>query len=186
MRGKMVRAGRLMDRWLDVICNSCGIIAGGTIVLMTFVTTYGVIRRYIFHTPDDTIILASCILMLGCIVFTFAEVERLKRNISVDFLSRYIPRVIRGPLLNIGGPLMGLIFLVILVWRNWVEALFALQSSEKTNTMIAIPTFPFRLLIVFGAALLCLVLIFDLVRYVISLVEKRPVKKQISEAIETS
>jgi TRAP-type C4-dicarboxylate transport system permease small subunit len=177
MRGEVGKIGRLLDRWLGYISNACLIIAGVMIVLMAVIVTYGVIRRYIFHSPDERIFLFMCILMLGCIVFTFAEIERLKRNISVDFLSHRIPRVVREPLLNIGGPLMGLLFLSVLIWRNWLEAIFALNSDQMTNAMIAIPTWPFRMSIAFGAALLYLVLIFNLVRYIVSLVENRKAKK---------
>jgi TRAP-type C4-dicarboxylate transport system permease small subunit len=177
MRGEVRKVGRLLDKWLDYICNICLILAGLMIVLMAVITTYGVIRRYIFHTPDERIFLFMCIFMLGCMVLTFAAIERLKRNISVDFISHHIPRVIREPLLNIGGPLLGLLFLTILIWRNWVEALFALGSDQLTTSIISIPTWPFRMSIAFGAGLLYLVLISGLVRYVVSLVENKEVKK---------
>jgi hypothetical protein len=58
-----------------------------------------------------------------------------------------------------------------------LEAIFALNSDQMTNAMIAIPTWPFRMSIAFGAGLLYLVLIFNLVRYIVSLVENRKAKK---------
>jgi TRAP-type C4-dicarboxylate transport system permease small subunit len=173
MRGEVGRVGLIMDRCLGYISNFCLVIAGFTIAMMVLVTTYGVAKRYVFHSPDDNVYLISCILMLGSAVFAFAEVERLKKNITVDFVSQYIPQKIRGPLLNIGGPLLGLIFCVTMVWRSWVEAWFAMQSHQLTVTIITIPTFPFQMSIAFGAGLLCLVMIFSLVRYLVSLIEKR-------------
>ena len=169
MRRKLERAGRLLSGWLDRITSSCLIIAGAMIALMALITTYSVVRRYIFHSPDSTAILFSSIMMLGCVIFAIAHIARLKKNITVDYISKYIPRIVRGLLLEVGGPLLGLIFGVILTLRNWDIALFALQTGQKTDSLPVIPTFPLQMAIPFCTALLCLVLIADVVRYFASL-----------------
>lgn len=177
MRRKLERAGRLLAGWLDRVTSVCLVIAGVMIALMALITTYSVIRRYVFHSPDNTAILFSCIMMLGCVIFAFAHIERLKKNITVDYLSQYIPRKVREPLLKVGGPLLGLIFCVTLTLRSWDNAWFALQGGQKTITLLVIPTFPLQMAIPFCTGLLCLVLIVDMVRYFASLKGKTTVSK---------
>jgi TRAP-type C4-dicarboxylate transport system permease small subunit len=169
MRHELEKVGRLLDGWLGHITSICLVIAGAAIALMALITTYSVVRRYIFHSPDSSAILISCIMMVACVIFAIAHIERLKKNITVDYISQYIPRKIREPLLRVSGPLLGLILGITLTLRTWDNALFALQIGQKTDTLPAIPTFPLQIAIPCCTGLLCLVLIADLVRYLTSL-----------------
>jgi TRAP-type mannitol/chloroaromatic compound transport system permease small subunit len=156
---------------LDRLTGALGLISGIMIVLMALVTGYGVVMRYIFRNPSMYAYEISCILMLGCVIFSVAHTQRLGQHIRIDILDRYSSETVRGILLNIVGPLVGLIFCVPLVWKTWERAWSALETGQVTNTA-SLPTFPMMVTIPIGVGLLCLVLIAQILRHLISFVKK--------------
>ena len=137
---------------------------------MALVVTYNVARRYIFRHQDPYAYVITCILMLVCIVFAIAYTQSLRQHIRVDLIDRYLPKAVRGVLLNIVGPILGLICISILVWKSWGAAWFALQTGDTLGSgVVRAPTWPSRMTIPIGAGLLCLVFIAQILRYLVSL-----------------
>ena len=157
-----------MGSLLDRLTGALRLLSGVLIVLMAFVTGYGVVMRYIFRSPSIHAYEISCILMLACVIFSIAHTQRLGQHIRIDILDRYTSETVRGILLNIVGPLVGLSFCIPLVWKTWDEAWFALESGQVTGTA-SLPTFPMMVAIPIGTGLLCLVLIAQILRYLASL-----------------
>ena len=168
----LVKTGQFLGRLLDRITNGFLVAAGVTVLLMAVFTTYGVIRRYVFHSPDNNAYLFTSILMLGCAIFAIAHIQRLGKNITVDYLSQRLPQRVRGFIVNVGAPILGLVFCVPLVWKSWENAWFAMETGQRTQTLLRIPTFPMHMAIPVCAGLLCLVLIAQMLRYLFSLRSK--------------
>lgn len=164
---KAARVLQFLGSLLDRITRLSWLFSGALIVLMAFVTGYGVVMRYIFKNPDPYAYEISYIIMLACVVFSIAQTQRLGRHLRVDIFDRYIPERIRGIIMNIVTPVVGLFLCVPLVWKSWGQAWFALQSGQTTATT-GIPVFPMMLTIPIGTGLLCLVLIAQIVRYLAS------------------
>lgn len=162
------RIFQFLGSLLDRITRLSWLFTGALIVLMAFVTVYGVVMRYIFKNPDPYAYEISYICMLACVVFSIAHTQRLGRHLRIDILDRYLSEAVRGIILNIVGPIVGLIFCIPLVWKTWEQAWFALQSGQTTGTT-GIPTFPMMVAIPVGVGLLCLVLIAQILRYLASL-----------------
>jgi len=162
------RIFQFLGSLLDRITRLSWLFTGALIVLMAFVTVYGVVMRYIFKNPDPFAYEISYICMLACVVFSIAHTQRLGRHLRIDILDRYLSEAVRGIILNIVGPIVGLIFCIPLVWKTWEQAWFALQSGQTTGTT-GIPTFPMMVAIPVGVGLLCLVLIAQILRYLASL-----------------
>jgi TRAP-type C4-dicarboxylate transport system permease small subunit len=162
------RIFQFLGSLLDRITRLSWLFTGALIVLMAFVTVYGVVMRYIFKNPDPYAYEISYICMLACVVFSIAHTQRLGRHLRIDILDRYLSETVRGIILNIVGPIVGLIFCIPLAWKTWEQAWFALQSGQTTGTT-GIPTFPMMVAIPVGVGLLCLVLIAQILRYLASL-----------------
>jgi len=162
------RIFQFLGSLLDRITRLSWLFTGALIVLMAFVTVYGVVMRYIFKNPDPFAYEISYICMLACVVFSIAHTQRLGRHLRIDILDRYLSETVRGIILDIVGPIVGLIFCIPLVWKTWEQAWFALQSGQTTGTT-GIPTFPMMVAIPVGVGLLCLVLIAQILRYLASL-----------------
>ncbi len=175
----VVRAKPLqsLNKVLDILTNILMIISGTLIFLMSLVTAYSVARRYVFHSPDDTAYLLVCIMMLGCVIFSLANIQWKKQNITVDFFSQRLPRIGREILANIIGPILGLIFCVTIVWKSWDNAWFAFKTNQETLTTLTIPTYPLQMAIPVTVGLLCLVLVVQMLSYLVTLGNRSEAKK---------
>jgi TRAP-type C4-dicarboxylate transport system permease small subunit len=177
---RVKRIFKLGDSLLERITRLSWLFTGALIVLMAFVTGYGVVMRYIFKNPDPYAYEISYICMLACVVFSIAHTQRLGRHLRIDILDRFFSKRVRGIIVNVASPIVGLIFCIPLVWKTWDQAWFALQSGQTTATT-GIPTFPMMVAIPIGVGLLCLVLVSQMVRYFVSLKTKdTTVKKPTS------
>jgi C4-dicarboxylate transporter DctQ subunit len=168
---KAERILQLLGSWLDRVTNLLLMVSGSLLILMALAVGYGVVTRYIFRNADPFAYEAVLILMLTCVVFSLAHTQRLGQHLRVDIMDRFLPESVRALVLNLVSPLFGLVFLIPLIWKAWDKAWFALQSGQCTNTT-SIPTFPMMILIPFGVGLLCLVLIAQILRYLVSLKNK--------------
>jgi TRAP-type C4-dicarboxylate transport system permease small subunit len=166
---RVERVIKFLGSLLDRITHLTWLLAGALIVLMSFVVGYGVFTRYVLKNPDPYTYDITCIIMLVCVVFTFAHTQRLDRHLRIDLMDRYFPESVRGILHNIVTPIVGLVFCGVLTWKSWEDAWLALQGSQVTRGVLVIPTFPIKITVTIGAGLLCLVLIAQMLRYLASL-----------------
>lgn len=150
---------------LDHFARLLWLLAGLLIALMAFIVGYGVFTRYVLRNADPYTYEITSILMLAIAAFSIAYTHKLGRHLRIDILDRYFSELVRGIMLNIVSPIIGLIFCGVLVWKTWDAALFALQISEKTSGTLVIPTFPFRIMITIGTGVLCLILTAQILRY---------------------
>jgi C4-dicarboxylate transporter DctQ subunit len=169
---KMIeRAIQLLGSALDHVTRLLWLVSGAMILLMAFVTGYGVVMRYIFNNPDPYAYEITYILMLSCIVFSLAYTQRLGRHLRIDILDHYFSETMREVLNNILVPIIGLTFCIPIVWKTLEKALFALQSGQMSGTT-GIPVSPMMFTIPIGAGLLCLVLIVQILSYLASTIGK--------------
>jgi TRAP-type C4-dicarboxylate transport system permease small subunit len=144
---------------IEWVSNGAVIISGAMIALMSLITAYAVIRRYVFHAPEPYSYEVINMLLLFSFVFAVAAVDQQQRHIRADFLSaRWSPRT-QNILLNIVGGITGLIVSIILTWKSFSSALTALEFHSKSQSQWAVPLFPIKLLIPVGFILLSLILL---------------------------
>jgi TRAP-type mannitol/chloroaromatic compound transport system permease small subunit len=145
------------------------VFAGMLVVLMAFITTYGVVRRYVFNSPEFYSYEFSVIFLLLSFVLVVAALERQNRFIRVDIVSNLLPDSVNNIILNILAPILGLVFISVLTWKGGVDALFAFKVGQTSSSAWQIPLFPIKIIIPIGYGLLCLVLIARLCRGLASL-----------------
>ena len=144
-------------------------ISGILILVMVFAATYGVMRRYAFNNPEPYSYEVSIICLLWCFVLAVAELEKQGRHIRVDIIAGRLPEIAQNIILNIIAPIAGLFICVILTWRGWTTAMFALRISEVSSSAWAVPLFPVKVIVPIGYGLLCLILLIRLSRGIASL-----------------
>ncbi|MGD9393596.1 MAG: TRAP transporter small permease [Dehalococcoidia bacterium] len=166
--GKLIQ---LLSSWLDHVTRALWLVSGSLVVLMAIVVGYQVVMRYIFRNASAPAYELILILMLACAVFSLAHTQRLGKHLRIDILDRFFPKLMQDIIVNIVGPVLGLVFCVPLVWKTWERAWFALQTGQSTNTT-GIPTAPMMIAIPVGIGLLGLVLLFQILRYLVSLKTK--------------
>jgi TRAP-type C4-dicarboxylate transport system permease small subunit len=156
MFGKIIH---LFDFLTKNISKVFVVIAGIQLILMVFITTYGVVLRYFFRMPEPISYELCTIFMVWIFSFAISEVERLDEHIHADIFIQYAPESVRRFLKKIVTPLMGIIFCAILAWKGWGVAMYSLQINEKSYSVWGEPIFPVKIVIPIGYALVVLILI---------------------------
>ena len=129
-------------------------LSGVLIVIMVFLTSYGVIRRYAFNSPEPYSYELNVIFLLFSFVFAVSAVEMQDRHIRVDFIINRLPYIIQQVLLNIIAPLMGLFCCLLLTWKSLDNSLFSLSIGEVSSSIWKVPLFPIKIMVPIGYALL--------------------------------
>jgi TRAP-type C4-dicarboxylate transport system permease small subunit len=145
------------------------VFSGAMIVLMAWLTTYGVTRRYFFRNPEPYSYELATIFLLACTILTIAYTQKLGRNIRVDFVANHLPERVQAILFNIVGPVIGLFFCAIFTWKSWGFAMYALKTEMASMSLWGEPLFPVTLIVPIGAGLLSLVLIAQICRWLTSI-----------------
>jgi TRAP-type mannitol/chloroaromatic compound transport system permease small subunit len=160
------------DRILDKITNFFAVLSGVLILLMAFTASYGVIRRYVFNSPEPYSYEISTLFLLWTFVLALAYLEKLDGHLRVDFIVLLLPKKIRLFILNVLGPLFGLVFCSVLTWEGFNVAMYSLEIGEKSMSVWAVPLFPIKIIIPVGYGLLSIVLVLKIIRGFLSLRDK--------------
>jgi TRAP-type C4-dicarboxylate transport system permease small subunit len=169
MYRKMVQA---FDSYVGKTSHVFAVIAAIQLVLMVFITTYGVVMRYFFRRPEPISYEICTIFLLWTFILAISAVERLNEHIRADIFIQYAPERIRNFLNNLIGPFLGLIFSVILTWQGWRVAMYSLKINEKSMSVWGEPLFPVKILIPICYGLMVLVLINKFYRNIASYLSK--------------
>ena len=166
---KMAQA---FDSFVQNISHVFLVIAGIQIVLMVFITTYGVVLRYFFRRPEPISYELCTIFLLWTFILGISAVERLDEHICADIFIQYAPASLRRFLKDLLTPFLGLIFSVILTWQGWRVAMYSLRINERSISVWAEPLFPVKILIPICYGLLVLVLLIKFYRNISSYLSK--------------
>jgi TRAP-type C4-dicarboxylate transport system permease small subunit len=150
---------RISDQLIERASYFFLVLGGALIVIMALLTSYGVIMRYAFNNPEPYSYEFNMIFLVLCFVLAVPAVDRLGRHIRVDIVPTHLPQGTQDILLNIVGPIIGLVFCIVLVWKGGTDAWYALQIGQKSSSAWAAPLFPTKAIIPIGYGLLCLVLL---------------------------
>ena len=162
-----------------VIKNACSIIdlislwtgkaASYVILIMTLLTTYDVVCRYIFNAPN---IWAQTIITYGLCILTFfgSGYAVLKdENVRVDIVYLRFPVRVRA-----GSELVTWLlvyaFCFVIIWKGWETAYEALIQGEKSMGIMEFPMFPTLVLVPIGAMLILLQSIVRNIRNILTLI----------------
>lgn len=155
------------------LISNLGLTLGGILILiMAFLSTYGVARRYLLNRPEPYSYEISTILLVACVVFSVAGLQRHMRHLRVDFISNRFSKSTQDILLRIVTPILALFYVVIVTWKSCENAIYSMSIWERSQSSWQEPLFPVKLTVPIGMALLCLVLINQLCQGIAKLVKK--------------
>lgn len=163
------KAIQTLDNILERVVHYAIYIAGFITLLMAFVTTFGVVMRYVFDSPEHFSYEIGIFCLISSVALALAYIQRQGRNLRVDFVSNFFPKRVQAALLNIIVPLIALFYLVLLVRESWGDAWYSLGIGERTYSAWAPPVGPMKLLVPIGAGMLCIVLVSQLIHGLIDL-----------------
>jgi TRAP-type C4-dicarboxylate transport system permease small subunit len=167
------KVAQTLDRIIERVSYVFVYISGVMALLMACLATYGVIRRYAFNDPEKYSYEISIMFLLVGVVLALPYIQRVERNIRVDFIVNRLPAGAQVVMLEIVFPLLALFYIVPLTWKSWENSWYALQVGERSYSSWAPLVGPIKVMVPICTGLLCLVLLAQLCRGVNSLVQRR-------------
>jgi len=153
-----------LDSIVDRVGN-WGLLSSGILILiMSFLSTYAVARRYLLHNPDSYSYELSTIFLTACVVLAVSGLQRYKRHLRVDFIANYFSPKWQTVFMDIIGPLMGLVYVGIITWQSWNNAMYSFNIGETSQSIWQEPIYPTKFVIPVTMFWLCLVLIAQVIR----------------------
>ena len=127
-------------------------------LFMMVIVVIEVVSRYIFNSP--TIWATEMNEMLLCAYAALAGGYALlhEAHVSVEIFQERMRRRTQA-VLNLLTHLIGFVFLAILIWTSWENAMEAWEYSERSESLFAPPLFPVKVAIPIGGVLFFLQLI---------------------------
>lgn len=152
------------------ISRVMGIVGIGVVGVLTCLTVADVLGRYLFRRPVLGTTELTEYMMTVIVFLALAWCAVKKRHIMVDIIiTRLAPRV-RAVLSSITYTLT-LGVLVIITWQCTLESI-ATQQSPKASAILNIRAYPFYWIMAAGFAVLCLVVLVQVVQNVAKAVKK--------------
>ena len=168
---------QILDRTIERAGYYALLFSGILILLMSWLSTYGVARRYVLNSPEPYSYELSTIFLVACVVLAVAALQRRGRHLRVDFIASRFSGGVQDILINIVTPILALFYVVALAWQSWDCAWYSLKMGEISQSAWREPWWPTKMVVPIGTGLLCLVLIAQLCRGVTSLIQRIREKK---------
>jgi TRAP-type mannitol/chloroaromatic compound transport system permease small subunit len=158
------------DRVIEKVGDWALVISGVLILMIGFLTSYGVGKRYIFHNPDPYSYELSIIFLVACILVALPAVQWNRRNLRVDWILTHFSPKWQGIIGDIFTTILALIFVSIVIWKSWGIFLYSIQVGQTSQSAWQEPLWPMQLLVPITMAWLFLTLFSQLVHAVMNLV----------------
>lgn len=155
---------RVLARILDGV-TFIGIVA--VFLMMAHITLDVVMRFLLNDPPPGTLIIVSRYYMVIVAFLSLAFAERRSGHINVEIVSECLPLPVQNTF-NLLGTILSLVIFAMLAWRGFEEGMKKQQiGAFALEQDVLIPIWPSYYLLPIGAGLMCLVLIFKIVRHLI-------------------
>ncbi len=159
-----------LDKWAKLISNWIVWIGGAGVVLMLALTVADIIGVKIFKTPVPGAI--EIVAFLGIIITAFgmAYTQAQHGNIQVEFFVTRLPKRARA-VFGVLTSLLGFILFALLAWQS-VRYGINLQQSGEVSMTSRIPFYPFVYAIAFCCIPVCFVLIVEMLKNIMKVVNR--------------
>jgi TRAP-type mannitol/chloroaromatic compound transport system permease small subunit len=173
------------DNIITKVGNWGLLVSGVMMLIMSVLATYGVARRYLFDNPEPYSYELGIMLLVGCVVFSVAGLQRSERHLRVDFLANLFPLKAQVIFAGIVTPLLALLYVGVVTWKSLEGVIYSISIWETSQSAWEEPLWPTKILVPICLFWVCLVLISQLVHGIISLIKGNYVKPYQVEADTT-
>lgn len=158
-----MRLEQSIDRLLDKLLSPFAIIAGVMLALLSILVTTDVLVRWFTGRPIIGVFEVAESMLVYCAFFALAYVQFKNQQLSVDILSTRAKGRLGGALRVLDALASLLVYGAITLFtaREWLKAH---QGGFLRRGMFEIPTTALLSAIVVGAALVCLVLVWQFLK----------------------
>lgn len=168
------RAGRLLNLAVNSISYLTAALSGITIISMAILVFYGVIRRYVFSSPESFSYEYTTYLLVCCMLLSIIHVQKSGQHVKVDIILNQFPQSAQLFIMNVISPVLGCIFSSVFLWASWKQAIKSLVI-HKTSTS-GTPIYIVQMVLPVTAVLLGIICISQILIYFVSF--KKPELKR--------
>ncbi len=154
--------------WIESISKYTGVCSCFFIVILIGVVLYEVAMRYVFNVSQVWAYEMSVFLFGSLFVLGGAYALLHQAHVRMDIIYSKLPDKKRA-IMDIVTFVFFLIFIGCLIWKGWTAGLKAFQVVEKTNSVWEPVVWPIKMVIPFGAFLVLLQGIANLIRSILIL-----------------
>lgn len=158
-----------LERIAQSLARNLYWVAGAAIVIMMMLTCADVVLRY-FRRPIPGTYELVCFLGSVSVAFAMAYTTIEKGHVSVSFVVDLFPQKIQDIIACLTTS-FGLCLFVFVTWQSMVYA-NDLRLSNEVSLTLELPFYPFVVGIGFSAAIVCLILLCDLMNHLIKIFDK--------------
>jgi len=154
----------------SLLVKILAVIGQGVLILMMLLTAADVCLRYIFNRPILGALELTEFMMAIVVSSALAYAAFRKGHVSVDVLiTRFSSRV--QAVINSITCFLGFSLFLLIAWRSTLYA-ENLRACGQVSTILYIPIHPFVYSIIIGSAVICLILLGNLVEHLRHVVER--------------
>ena len=158
-----------LERIAQSLAKNLYWVAGAAIIIMMMLTCADVVLRY-FRRPIPGTYELVCFLGSVSVAFAMAYTTIEKGHVSVSFVVDLFPQKIQDIIACLTTS-FGLCLFVFVTWQSMVYA-NDLRLSNEVSLTLELPFYPFVYGIGFSAAIVCLILLCDLMNHLIKIFDK--------------
>ncbi|WP_156272031.1 TRAP transporter small permease [Neomoorella glycerini] len=160
-----------MERWIiRPLCLGFSTVGALALIGMMFLVVIDVFLRFVFNRP----ILGSYeiveYLMVLVVFLSLANGQLSKTHVSVEVVTQYLRGRIRA-FFEFITALISLGIFILLTWGGILQV-GHVRATHQVSQALAIPHWPFQIIVVLGGVLFCLVLAADIVAALSRVLEK--------------
>ncbi|MBU1161741.1 MAG: TRAP transporter small permease [Proteobacteria bacterium] len=159
----------IFEKLINDLANKMYWVAGTAIVAMMLLTCADVVLRY-FRRPIPGTYELVCFLGAVAVSFAMAHTSIEKGHVSVSFIVSLFPSRLQR-LIECMTSCFGLFFFALIAWQSIVYA-NDLHASREVSLTLELPFYPFVYGIAFSATVVCLILLSDLIKNALKILEK--------------
>lgn len=153
----------LLDKAAKLVARAASAIGASILVLMMFLTAADVFLRYVLNRPILGGVELTEFMMAIIVAVGLATNALRKGHITVEFLTEKLsPRA--QAIINSTTCFISLGVFIVITWWTVVYA-ENLRAGQNASGVLFIPIYPFVYMVALGSAVICLVLLANLVQY---------------------
>jgi TRAP-type mannitol/chloroaromatic compound transport system permease small subunit len=146
-----LRAIDSVNDWVGKLVSYLGL-------FMMVIVVIEVVSRYFLNSPTIWATEMNEMLLCGYAALAGGYALLHKSHVSVEIIQERLSRKTQA-VLNLFTYMIGFVFLGILIWTSWGNAMEAWEYSERSESLFAPPLFPVKVTIPIGGVLFFLQLI---------------------------
>tara|TARA_R110002094_G_scaffold27435_1_gene40482 strand:- start:410 stop:943 length:534 start_codon:yes stop_codon:yes gene_type:complete len=156
----------MIKRFLDRITSSFTILSGLALIFMLLQISVDVFCKYVFNTPLLwTMDVVASYMMVAIVFLPLAEVERKNSHIRVELLIQGMSYPVRRVMVAF-STIVSIVYFAALTWRTWGDAVDKFHIGEYVMGEAQVTVWPSRFFLPIGCAVLVLLLLYKLWRYI--------------------